>query len=163
MDYLDQRTTRDRINNIKDQRDKILVRTLYESGCDLVELVRIKVKDVLGNRIRFSGRFSKISGKLSKDIRSYVQGNNLGKESYLFSARERMPLSEKRARQIIFLNTHIQPQYFRYLHVLHAYNSGAYIQNISRQIGISDYRVFKIIDETEKNYEDKYNEFLKKI
>lgn len=175
LKYLSLKQIRLLIRSISDNRDKLMIRVLYESGCSLVELTNIKVKDILGNRIKIINpetkeiRFSCISGKLAKDLRLYVLGNNFKKDAYLISTRQSSRISEKRIRQLIHEYTQkvfsekINPQSFRYFHIAHAYSNGVLLENISAQIGITTYRIFQIINELNLHSVQNYNQFLKKV
>ena len=74
--------------SVKDMRDKLIIKILYEAGCSLGELVSIKVSDVLPDKIRIfdfktkEKRFSKISKKLGKELLLYIQGNEISKDSH---------------------------------------------------------------------------------
>lgn len=161
--------------SITDVRDKLMIRVLYETGCSLIELTHIQVKDILGNKIKIKNpetkeiRFSYISGKLAKDIKQFVLGNNLNKDTCLISTRQSSRISEKRVRQLIHFYTQlvfsekINPQSFRYFHIAHAYSNGVLLETISKQIGITSYRIFQIISELNLNTTQNYNQFLKKV
>ena len=175
LKYLSLKQIRRLINYINNSRDKLMIRVLYETGCSLVELTEIKVKDVLGNKIRIKNsenneiRFPRISGKLAKDIKLYILGNNLDKDSFLISTRQSESISEKRIRQIIqeytkeVFSEKINPQSFRYFHIAHAYTNGVLLENISKQIGITTYRIFQILEELNLSTKQNYNKFLKKV
>ena len=156
------------INLISNSRDKLLIRLLYETGCDINELVCIKIKDILGNKIRINKRFPYISSKLAKDINFYIKGNMLLKNQYLIST-SRGQMSAKRITQLIQLHTEhilkvkINPQSFRYLHIIHTYSNGVYIENIAKQLGITKLRVFQIINEMGVKQKNNYGMFLKRI
>ena len=173
--YLSLKQIRQLIRSIDDARDKLMIRILYESGCTLIELTNIKVKDINGNKIKIFNpenreiRFSFISSKLSKDLRLYILGNNLKKNSNIIATRQSSSISEKRIRQIIQMHTKrvflekINPQSFRYFHIAHAYKNGVLLESISRQIGITTFRIFKILSELNISPSQNYNQFLKKV
>jgi len=168
-----QTSIRNLLKNIKKARDYIIIRILYETGCEVKELVKIKVSDVLGHRIRINSkeiRFSQISGKLSKDIKQYVKGNKLNKNNFLFSLRKDKPISEKRISQIISEISYdlkikdMTSKKIRYLHILHSYQNNVLLHDISKQVGIDTYRVFRIIEEYHNGKGiSNYNKFLKSI
>jgi len=143
--YLSLQEIRKLISSISDMRDKLMIRLLYETGCTLIELVNIKVSDILGNKIKIFDpetrelRFSRISGKLAKDLSFYIRGNNLSKGYYILSTRQSKQISEKRVRQLIqdytkkISSRKINPQMFRYYHIIHAYQNGVLLENIAKQ------------------------------
>lgn len=164
--YLSLKNVREMISSIRDARDKIMIRILYETGCSLVELVQLKVSDVGGNKIKIKHdglRYSTISGKLAKDIRDYIRGNQLQSESYLLSTRQSAKISEKRVRQLIQNYTKKNPQKFRYYHIAHAYLSGVFIENIAQQLGLTTFRIFQILNKMGLNPQNRYNHFLRRI
>jgi len=171
--FLSLKEVRILIDSVSDARDKLMIRMLYETGCEVSELVDVKVKDLLGNKIKIKSsngiRFSQISQKFSKDIRNYINGNNLQKTSFLFSTRQSGRISERRLRQLIqkysktIFNKIINPQMFRYLHIAHAYLNGILLETISKQIGISEYRIFQVINDFNIKPVANYNPFLKRI
>lgn len=173
--YFELKDIRQFLASISKARDRLMLRLLYETGCSLVELVEIKIKDILGQKIiiknleKSNYRYSKISSKLAKDLMLYIKGNNLDKKSYLFSTRQGQSISKKRIRQLIhyysqkYLNTKINPQSFRYMHIAHAYSNGVLLDTIAKQIGITTFRIFQIINELDLNIKSNYNPFLKRI
>lgn len=174
--YLSLQEIRKLISSISDMRDKLMIRLLYETGCTLIELVNIKVSDILGNKIKILEpetkeiRFSRISGKLAKDLSFYIKGNNLSKDAHILSTRQSQKISEKRVRQLIqdytkkISSRKINPQMFRYYHISHAYHNGILLENIAKQTGITPYRVFQVITDFKiKPKQDHYNQFLSKV
>jgi len=167
---------REFLSRISSIRDKLMIRILYETGCNISELVEIKVSDVQSNKIRIVDsetntiRHPKISGKLAKDLRYYIKGNDLKKNSFLISTRQSSKITERRVRQLIqaysqkFGYGKINPQMFRYYHIAHAYLSGVFQENIAAQLGIKKFRIFQILNQlniTPK--QNMYNRFLSKI
>jgi len=169
--YLSPREIKELLENIQDNRDRLMLRVLYETGCELKELVEFKVSDILGNKmiVRSNIRYPQISAKLSKDLRAFIVGNNLQKESKIFSTRQGKGISEKRIRQLIHeyslrtLKKKINPQIFRYLHIAHAYLAGVNLESIANQIGITTFRIFQIIDQLKLKPSHNYNIFLKRV
>ena len=165
--YLTFQQVKQLINSINNSRDKLMLRLLYETGCDVNELVNIKVKDILGNKIHIGKRFPMISSKLAKDINLYVKGNMLTKESYLISS-SRGQISVKRITQLVQFHTEkhlkkkLNPQQFRYYHIIHAYSNGVLLENIASQLGITKLRVFQIIDKLNIKQRNNYGLFLRK-
>ncbi len=174
LGYLTLEQVRTLIANISNMRDKLMFRVLYETGCTINELVEIKASDIGGNTIKIKDhdnvRFTNISGKLAKDLSLFIKGNKLAKEDYILSTRQSQKMSEKRVRQLIQSYTEkahygkINPQMFRYYHVAHAYNNGIMLENISKQLGVTSFRIFQIISELRiKPKDNHYNRFLNKI
>ncbi|MFH0874364.1 MAG: site-specific integrase [archaeon] len=145
------------IDSIKDIRDNLSIRILYETGCTLIELVKIKANDVKNNSIAIekgkAKRVSLISKNLFNDISGYINGNKLSQNSFIISTRQSSHISEKRVRQIIQKYARqkkfkdFNPHMLRYCHVAHAYLDGVYQETIAAQLGINKLRVFQIISE----------------
>ncbi len=174
--YLSIEEVRALLASIIDARDKLMIRLLYETGCTPTELTKISVSDIAGNSIKIKNedtkqlRFSKISGKLSKDLSLFIQGNKLGKKDFILSTRQSKKISEKRVRQLVQIytkkcnNRAINPMMFRYYHIAHAYLNGVFIEEIAKQIGLTKLRIFQILQEFDiKPKENNYNHFLSRI
>ncbi|AJF61004.1 hypothetical protein QT06_C0001G0156 [archaeon GW2011_AR15] len=164
MKYITQKDMRKLIGSVSSQRDSLVIRIIYETGCSLKELAGIKVSDIAGNMIRTgkAARFSQISGKLSKDLKLYTEGNSIKKESLLFdiSGRRISQLTESHAEKI--LGTRLTPHDLRNLHIMHAYLNGVYLENIAGQTGLSELRIFQIISSFNVKPERNYGNFLKR-
>ena len=167
-----QREIRVFLDSIEDTRDMLMARVLYETGCTIGEMVRIKASDVLGSTIRIAGRqqrFPRVSGRLSKSIRQYKEGNRIQEGHFLFSARHGSGITERRARQILggllqkAFSREINPHKIRYCHAAHAYSDGVLLQSIARQLGITSYRAFRIIEEAGIPPAHDYQKFLSKV
>ncbi|MBT4648516.1 site-specific integrase [archaeon] len=141
---------------IKEIRDIFLIKVLYETGCELNELVTIKVKDIVNDSICFdennnNQRKSSISKNLANNLQKYIIGNWLNENDYLFKTRQSGHISTKRVQQLINdysikAGLHkINTQFIRYTHIAHAYQKGIQNQIISKQIGLTKQRVFQII------------------
>ena len=173
LQYLSLREVKFLIKAIENIRDKLSLRILYETGCTLRELVNIKVKDISGNKIKIVDpetkevRYPQISSKLNKDIKLYIKGNAL--KGHLIATRQSSKISEKRIRQIIQQHTknifskQINPQSFRYFHIAHAYSNGVLLETIAKQLGITTFRIFSILEEFSLRPKHNYNNFLKRI
>jgi site-specific recombinase XerD len=172
-EYFTLEQVRNLIASVSDTRDKLMLRTIYETGCTPAEIVRIEVGDISGNNIRIKNldshelRFPKISGKLAKDISLFIEGNKL--HGNLFSTRQSQKMSEKRVRQLIQAYTKktgisLNPIMFRYYHVAHAYSSGVFIEEISKQLGLTKLRIFQILQEFGVSPKsNNYQNFLGKV
>lgn len=172
LKFLTMEQVRELISSIKDARDKLIVRMLYETACTIRELAKIKVCDIAGNRIKIQSedglRFPRISGNLSKGLSLYIRGNRLGKDDFVLSTRQSSSISEKRIAQLIKKYSsalgEINAHYFRYYHVAHAYTNGVFIENISEQLGLTKLRVFQVLDEFNVSpKQNNYNNFLGRI
>ncbi len=143
----------DFLKGIRDARDRILVELLYETGCNIREIVRLKVLDVKKDHVILGRgrRKSLISTRLAEDITMFIRGNRLTADDCLIRTRQSDSISEKRASQIVVeltakagLPAH-NAHAFRYWHVAHAYLEGVYQENIADQTGLKVHRIFQII------------------
>jgi len=84
-----------------DARARAIILILRETGCDVRELVSLKVKDISEDKIRFTGKNHEapISKELYSAIKSLVLQKNLGIEDHLISKKK--PFSTKRIEQIL--------------------------------------------------------------
>ena len=163
------------IDSIHNARDKLIVKILYETGCSLTELINVKACDIAGNTVKINStdnnsiRFPKISGKLAKDLSLFIIGNKLRPDSHLFTTRQSKGISEKRIRQLIqhysisLDSGIINPHKIRYYHILHAYQSGVFIENISKQLGITTFRIFQVLRDFGLKPEQNYSFFLRRV
>jgi integrase len=168
--YLSLEEVRRLITSVEERRDRLIFLILYETGCSLSDVVRIKAEDVAGNTIRIKKpvlRFARISGRLAKELSEYIKGNKI--HTYLFATRQSKSISVKRVRQLF--NRHslkwglkLNPLMLRYYHIAHAYINGVFIDDISKQLGITKFRVFQVLQQLpvkpRLNY---YNNFLSKV
>ncbi|HII71956.1 TPA: site-specific integrase [Candidatus Woesearchaeota archaeon] len=166
-------------SSIKQKRDRLLLKILYETGCTVNEAVNIAKDDIDGahNRISFPGSITKskqaktsiISQELAAKITSYT--DELEKEGiksrYLFASRQSESMTTKRARQLILLYGKkaglgkVLPQMLRYAHVLHAAEKGVPLEAIERQTGINKIRLVQIMDSvTRQEPADDYMKFF---
>jgi site-specific recombinase XerD len=160
------------INSIKDMRDNLMLRLLYETGCTLAELVRIKSSDISGNNIKLKDsvtnelRYSTISRKLESDLFLFIKGNAISNDHCILSTKNKEQISEKRVRQLIQFYSakvglgKVNPKMLRYFHIAHAYENGVFIDNISSQLGMTNLRIFQIItDMNVRISKNNYNKF----
>jgi integrase len=173
LSYLTLEQVRQLVASISDSRDNLMIRLLYETGCTPGELTNIRVGDIGGNIVKINNnklRHASISGRLAKDISVFVKGNKLSKESFLISTRQSSRMSEKRVSQIIqsyterFSSSRLKPIMFRYYHITHAYISGVFIEDISKQLGITKFRIFQVLQLFNiKPRHGLYNNFLRRV
>ncbi len=114
-----------------------------------------------------SFRVAKISGNLSKDMSLYIQGNKL--QGYVFCTRQSKKISEKRVRQLVQeytkkIGTAINPIMLRYYHIAHAYLNGVFIEEIAKQLGLTKFRIFQVLQELGINPKsNNYHNFLGRV
>jgi integrase len=172
------------LRSMQPERDRILVRVLFETGCSIQELANIKVKDHMPAKdhttlpaITFGIRKSAISSELSSQLTKLTASRNRNKDEYLFSQKPSKPFSVKRIEQIfessfsdaaqrLFKKNKIskkirtKPYDIRYLHIIHAITKGLTIDSISAQTGISRQRITQLLDELKLSNIQSYTSFF---
>ncbi|MBU0456666.1 MAG: site-specific integrase [Nanoarchaeota archaeon] len=162
-------------NKINDNRDKLILNILYETGCTVNELVKIKTKDIdFGKKIiKFPPESTKsnklrtsfISKELAKEIEKFTEKNS---SQHIFTTRQGSGITTKRIRQLIQNYSQkagfgkINPQVIRYTHIAHALEKGIPLTAIQKQVGMERLRIVQIYEalvpeEKEGNY-DKFFE-----
>lgn len=144
-------------NRFKKERDFLMLRVLYETGCTANELVHIQVKDLdlKRRKIHFpesnfnSTKKSKISLKLSVRLEAFIAER--GADEYVFSSQQSKSITNKRVRQIFKSYSAktkfglILPQNVRYTHITHALAKGKDRKIIEKQLGIKSQRMTQLI------------------
>lgn len=165
------------LDSITSNRDKLIIKILFETGCTVNELVKIKILDIdfINNLINFSktstkshkNKTSSISHSLVSELKKYVDDS---RQEYLFSTRQSSLMTTKRVRQIIQFYgskagfpTKLNPQILRYSHIAHALESGISLKAIQKQTGLEQLRLRQISEEIlSEDFEDVYKDFFEK-
>jgi len=98
---------RELLSCIDSQRDRLVVAMLFETGCTVSELVKIRIKDIRGNILTIPGEHTKnrrirrieMPPKLSRRINDICRGRK--KTECLFRSKQSQGLSTRRIEQII--------------------------------------------------------------
>ncbi len=173
--------------SIGPERDKLLLKILYETGCTVNEAVRIRIDDLdlFGGKINFPAENTKskkaktsiISRELAETIKEYLEKKQQEEKkrsdekpkgqpsNYLFSTRQSGRMTTKRVRQL--LQKHGQkagigkvlPQMIRYAHIIHAINKGLPLEAIAKQTGLDKIRIIQIYDATSQ--EEPQEQYIK--
>jgi len=156
----------------KSERDSLILRLLYETGCTVNELVNIKRSDFEGNIIRIRPKHARnheprtayISDTLLKEIRGFCRKKPEG--DFLFSTRQSSCMTTKRIRQLVqkYCSTarigRVNPQVLRYTHIVHAYQRNIPLDAIQRQVGLKRSRAIEIFEQLpELETKDAYKRF----
>ncbi|MFH1396750.1 MAG: tyrosine-type recombinase/integrase [archaeon] len=162
-------------SQIQNQRDKIILQILYETGCTVNELVNIKYNNinVKSKTIKYPSDITKtkksricfISSKLVNELKKYTRGENF---VYLFVTRQSYNITTKRVRQLLQsygLKARlgkINPQVIRYTHIAHALERGITLTTIQKQVGIERLRMVQIYESlVPEEKEGEYGKFWK--
>lgn len=171
IEYLAQEDIISLAKAMQNNRDKIILLLLYETGCTITELTNIQIKDIkpnkqeiiIKNSVRTNEtRITKVSKELIKTIKSIIRTkpNN----SFLFSTRQSNNITPKRIQQILgkykIKNLKITPQIIRYTHIAQAYQKGIAINEITNQVGLKRSRTIEIFSQLKTTGKD-YSLFLK--
>ncbi|MBW2968195.1 site-specific integrase [Candidatus Woesearchaeota archaeon] len=160
-------------------RDRLLLQTLYETGCTINEAVSLTSEaiDVRNNTITFPADITKskkaktawVSGALMNSISEHLNTlQETGRKTrYIFSSRQSAQMTTKRARQLITAYGKeaglgkVLPQMIRYAHVLHAVEKGIPLDAVEKQTGIDKIRLVQICEAVAKpEPEDPYRTFF---
>jgi site-specific recombinase XerD len=142
------------LSSIDNQRDRLIVRLLYESGCSISEISELRTTAVHSDgAIHFADRTAQISGELAQELLKQAS-------THIFHTRQTQTITPKRIQQILkpyIAAVHkgkTTPHILRYTHIIHAYKQGLQLQAISRQTGLTAVRVAQIVAEvpTSKGY-----------
>jgi len=137
------------INNIKNEKHKLMIKVIYGAGLRVNELVNLKVKDFdfennygwvrkgKGNK----DRLFIIPGLLKQDLINYINENNLDKESWLFTSYNGH-ISTRTIQEIIKkackkakLNKKVHPHTLRHSYATHLVENGYDLTLIQSLLG----------------------------
>lgn len=134
----------------KAPRDKLLIRTQYETGCTVSELVNLKREDLKNHSIHVNNRTCYVSKELLEELDHYLQRH---KSRYVFTSRQNNQLTTKRVQQITKqliqqVDSSIQkptPHILRYSHIVHAAQQQIPLNNIMQQTGLAEQRISQVL------------------
>jgi integrase len=153
-EYLSREELEQLLQAVPSQRDKLLVRLLYESGCSISELSDLRTHAIhTDGTVSFGSRKAHISSDLAQELIKQAS-------TYIFHTRQTPTITPKRIQQILkphIASVHkgkITPHVLRYTHIVHAYQQGLPLSVISQQTGLTCVRLAQIVGEleTQKNY-----------
>jgi site-specific recombinase XerD len=147
------------ISLCKHMRDSVLVRTLYDLGCTVSEIVAIKVKEIdfddmcIKVNTEDSVRIAYFSEQLKEMLGRFlnIEKKVNDSESYVFGTA-RGQLTTKRVQQIIKecttnagFKSRTKPQILRYSHIVNAHLHHVPLPAILAQTGIKRSRAIQIL------------------
>lgn len=131
--------------SIPNERDRLLAKFLYESGCSVSEVCELKTTAVHPDgAVQFDNRRANISAELAKKLLENAS-------TYIFSTRQAATITAKRVQQILkpYLSAvhkgKVTPHLLRYTHIIHAYNQNIPLHAISQQTGLTTIRLAQIL------------------
>ncbi len=91
---------KNRINEIENQRDRVIALLLYETGIRLSQLVNLRRDDLRDCALNLEGRIIPFSSQLDIELGKYIRETQFS-SCFLFFSRENKQLSERRVQQIL--------------------------------------------------------------
>ena len=136
-------------------REKLIVRILYETGCTVKELTEIQTNDAQNNSLRINSRLCMISPDTQKILNNWPRD-----QKYLLSTRQSEKMTPRRIRQLLedlsqrAIAKKITPHDLRYSHFAHALDRGISLRSIQERLGLKTQRtaqIYRIIVGMNKN------------
>ena len=139
-----------------DERDRVLLRLLWETGVRISEANRIKLGDVGREGVRVLGkgaveRVVFIQQALVAGVLFYAQEQGLGGDDYGFASRTGGHITKQRADQIIrqaarraSLERNVHAHLFRHGYAINFLNHGGRLDALQEQLGHRDINTTRI-------------------
>lgn len=137
------------IFTVENKRDKLILNILFNTGCQLNELVNLKIEDVnfRQNQLTVNNdnpRTIIIPEALISEIKNHILVNKLSSEQFLISSRQSNRISDKRIFQIVKKYSKISgynktnPRILRNSQIVDAIASGDSSKLVSQKVGIEN-------------------------
>ena len=144
------------IDAADDERDRLFLRTLWETGARVSEAIRITLADVSRDGIRVLGkggveRVIFVQDGLVTAILFYARDRDLERNDYLFPSRKGGHITKQRADQIIKrladragLQRNVHAHLFRHGYAINFLNCGGRLDALQEQLGHRDLNTTRI-------------------
>ena len=144
------------IDAAENERDRLFLRLLWETGVRVSEAVKVRLGDVGRDGIRVLGkgnveRVVFIQDGLVSAILFYAQENALERNDYLFPSRRGGHITKQRANQVIKQATHhaklqrnVHAHLFRHGYAINFLNCGGRLDALQEQLGHRDINTTRI-------------------
>ena len=144
------------IEATENERDRLFLRVLWETGARISEAIPITLADIGRNGIRVLGKGGKervifIQDSLVSAILFYAQEQRLEREDYLFPSRKGGHITKQRADQIIKraarragLQRGVHAHLFRHGYAINFLNCGGRLDALQEQLGHRDINTTRI-------------------
>jgi len=154
--YLTPEEAHQLIDAAENERDRLFLRLLWETGVRVSEAVRIKLGDVIRDGIRVLGKGSVervvfIQEGLVNAVLFYAQETALGRDDYLFPSRKGGHITKQRADQIIKesarranLQRTVHAHLFRHGYAINFLNCSGRLDALQEQLGHRDINTTRI-------------------
>ena len=138
------------------ERDRLFLRTLWETGLRISEAIRIRLKDVARDGVRVLGkgnveRVIFVQDGLVSAILFHAQERGLNREGYLFTSRRGGHITKQRADQIIKraaskarLHRNVHAHLFRHGYAINFLNCSGRLDALQEQLGHRDINTTRI-------------------
>ena len=154
--YLTPEEAHQLIDAAENDRDRLFLRLLWETGLRVSEAINVKLVDVGRDGIRVLGkgaveRVVFVQDALVASILFYAQEAHLNRDDYLFASRKGGHITKQRADQIIKeaarwagLQRNIHAHLFRHGYAVNFLNSGGRLDALQEQLGHKDINTTRI-------------------
>ena len=154
--YLTPEEAHQLVEAAENERDRLLLRLLWETGVRVSEAVRIRLEDVGRDGVRVLGkghveRVVFVQEGLVAAILFYAQQERLNREDYLFPSRKGGHITKQRADQIIKkaakranLQRTVHAHLFRHGYAINFLNHGGRLDALQEQLGHRDINTTRI-------------------
>ena len=144
------------IDNAETDRDRLLLRLLWETGVRVSESVAVTLSDVSREGVRVLGkgkieRVVFVQEGLVAAILFFAQEAGLGRDDYLFASRRGGHITKQRADQIIRqaartagLERNVHAHLFRHGYAINFLNHGGRLDALQEQLGHRDINTTRI-------------------
>ena len=143
------------IDAADNDRDRLFLRLLWETGARVSEAMRITLGDVGRDGIRVFGKGSVervifVHDTLVADILFYTHEASLGRADYLFPSRKGGHITKQRADQIIknaraaCVERNVHAHLFRHGYAINFLNCGGRLDALQEQLGHRDINTTRI-------------------
>ena len=144
------------IDAVENERDRLFVKLLWETGVRISEAIRTKLRDVSRDGIRVLGkgnveRVVFVQEGLVAAILFYAQEKELRRDDYLFPSRKGGHITKQRVDQIIKkaaghagLQRNVHAHLFRHGYAINFLNCGGRLDALQEQLGHRDINTTRI-------------------
>lgn len=144
------------ISSVEDDRDRLLLTVLWETGTRISEAIAIRLRDVGRDGIRVLGKGQKervvfVRDGLVSSILFYAHEHGMGRDDFLFPSRKGGHITKQRADQIIKhaakkakLERSVHAHLFRHGYAINFLNCGGRLDALQEQLGHRDINTTRI-------------------
>ena len=154
--YLTPQEAHQLIDATENERDRLFIRLLWETGVRVSEAIRLRLQDVSRDGIRVLGkgdveRIVCVQEGLVAALLFYAQEREMGREDYLFPSRKGGHIIKQRADQLIKGAAHranlqrtVHAHLFRHGYAINFLNCSGRLDALQEQLGHRDITTTRI-------------------